>query len=133
MPPRSRGRTESWPDGKRHSIALVYVHNIQLELVGPLDDLRTCTAFEWDDGNSGKNREKQQVSDGECEQVFFNQPLVAVDDDEHSWKEERILVLGKTDPGRRLFIVCTVRDNLIRVISAREMTKKEREVYFSYG
>ena len=54
-------------------------------------------------------------------------------DDANSWEEERILVLGRSDSGRKLFIVCAVRNSLIRVISARDMTKKEREVYLSYG
>ncbi len=101
--------------------------------MNPIDDLRSCVGFDWDGGNSGKNWEKHRVSDGECEQVFFNQPLVAVADAANSWEEERILVLGRSDSGRKLFIVCAVRNSLIRVISARDMTKKEREVYLSYG
>ena len=95
--------------------------------------LRRCIGFEWDAGNSGKNWEKHRVSDGECEQVFFNQPLVALPDAEHSELEDRILVLGKTDSGRKLFLVCTSRRDLIRVISAREMTKREREAYLIHG
>lgn len=98
-----------------------------------VDRLRRCTGFEWDEGNSGKNWEKHRVSDGECEQVFFGQPLLALPDSSHSESEDRILVLGKTDSGRKLFVVCTVRGDLIRVISARDMTKREREVYFTHG
>ena len=98
-----------------------------------LERLRACTGFDWDDGNSGKNDAKHQVSDGECEQVFFNQPLAAEPDDEHSEYEDRILVLGKTDSGRHLFVVCTIRRQLVRVISARDMTKREREVYYTYA
>jgi hypothetical protein len=101
--------------------------------VNLVDQLRRCTGFEWDDGNSGKNWQKHRVSDGECEQVFFNQPLVALPDAEHSELEGRTLVLGKTDAGRKLFVVCTLRTDLIRVISAREMTKREREVYLIHG
>ncbi len=99
----------------------------------PIDQLRACTGFDWDDGNSSKNWERHQVSDGECEQVFFNQPLVVVPDVAHSDREDRILVLGRTNAGRKLFVVCTVRSELIRVISARDMTKREREAYFTYG
>ena len=99
----------------------------------PIERLRQCTGFGWDDGNTGKNWEKHQVSDGECEQAFFNQPLIAMPDREHSAEEDRILVLGKTDSGRKLFVVCTIRGDLIRVISARNMTRREREVYFTYG
>lgn len=96
-----------------------------------VDRLRRCTGFDWDEGNSGKNWEKHRVSDGECEQVFFNQPLVALPDAGHSQKEDRILVLGNS--GRTLFVVCTVRGDLIRVISARDMTKRERKAYFIHG
>jgi uncharacterized DUF497 family protein len=98
-----------------------------------VDQLKACTGFQWDEGNSGKNWEKHRVSDGECEQVFFNQPLLALPDSVHPQTEDRILVLGRTDGGRRLFIVCTVRGELIRVISARDMTKREREAYFIHG
>jgi uncharacterized protein len=109
---------------------MAFIYTRPMDLV---DQLRGCTGFEWDDGNSGKNWEKHRVSDGECEQVFFNQPLVALPDAEHSEREHRILVLGKTDSGRRLFVVCTPRRDLIRVISAREMTKREREAYLIHG
>ena len=77
--------------------------------------------FEWDRGNSGKNLRKHAVTDSEAEQVFFNQPLVAALDEKHSSGEDRIHVLGRTDPGRRLFVVCTCRGDLIRVVSARPM------------
>jgi uncharacterized DUF497 family protein len=98
-----------------------------------LDRLRQCTGFDWDEGNAEKNWGKHRVSDGECEQIFFNHPLVAIQDDVHSDDEDRILVLGKTEAGRKLFLVCTIRDHLIRVISARDMTKGEREVYYAHG
>ena len=101
--------------------------------MNPIERLRRCTAFDWDDGNAGKNRERHRVSDGECEQIFFNQPLVAMPDHTHSNAEDRILVLGKTVAGRKLFVVCTLRGDLIRVISARDVTTREREVYFTYG
>ena len=101
--------------------------------MNPTERLRRCTGFDWDDGNAGKNWEKHQVSDGECEQVFFNQPLFATPDHEHSDYEDRILVLGKTESGRKLFVVCTIRGDLIRVISARNMTAGERKVYSNYG
>jgi uncharacterized DUF497 family protein len=105
-----------------------------MDLVDLVGRLRRCTGFEWDDGNSGKkNWEKHGVSDGECEQVFFGQPLLALPDSRRSESEERSLLLGKTDSGRRLFAVCTIRGDLIRVISARDMTKQEREVYFTLG
>lgn len=117
----------------RPILADVYASHIQSWLVEPLQQLWRCTGFEWDEGNSGKNWDSHQVTDGECEQVFLNQPLVAMPDDAHSNDKDRILVLGKTDSGRKLFVVSTIRGDLIRVISARDMTKREREVYNTYG
>ena len=92
------------------------------------DKLAETTGFNWDKGNLLKNWEKHGVSAFECEQIFFNHPLVA-EDEKHSQREERCYVLGQTDAGRLLFVVFTVRSNLIRVISARDMNKKERELY----
>lgn len=85
--------------------------------------------FEWDDGNRDKNRVKHNVLNGECEEVFFNQPLIVLDDANHSKKEIREAAFGVTDNGRRLTVVFTRRKNLIRVISARDMNKKERRFY----
>ena len=92
-------------------------------------EILNCTGFQWDDGNSEKNWISHQVAKSECEQIFFNQPLVIGNDEKHSEIEKRYYVLGHTDCDRQLYIVCTVRQNLIRVISARDMSKKEREVY----
>ena len=85
--------------------------------------------FDWDEGNRGKNWSKHRVSDAECEQVFFNQPLLVFLDEEHSEEEQRYYVLGRTDRGRCLFMVFTPRGDKIRVISAREMTNRERAFY----
>jgi uncharacterized protein len=85
--------------------------------------------FQWDDGNRDKNWTKHRVTDVECEQIFFNQPLLVFADTEHSEEEQRYYVLGRTDSGRRLFLVFTPREQWIRVISAREMTKEERRRY----
>ena len=98
-----------------------------------LDRLRTCTGFDWDGGNAEKNKRGHAVSRFESEEVFFNQPLVVADDDEHFEYEERYYALGQTNHSRLLFVVFTIRGTLIRVISARDMTKKEREVYRSHG
>jgi uncharacterized DUF497 family protein len=91
--------------------------------------LEQFTGFDWDDGNQGKNWEKHGVTDSECEQVFFNQPLFVFLDTEHSEEEQRYYVLGRTDRGRRVFVVFTPRGDKIRIISAREMTKRERAFY----
>lgn len=87
------------------------------------------TEFDWDDGNAEKNWQRHQVSRAECEQVFFNVPLVVVDDDLHSREEPRFVALGQTDAGRLLFVAYTLRGDRVRVISARDMTPRERKEY----
>lgn len=91
--------------------------------------LAGCTGFQWDKGDSEKYWDKHKVSRSECEQVFFNIPLIISDDKKHSDDEKRWYLLGQTDLSRLLFIVFTIRKNSIRVISARDMNKKEKEVY----
>ncbi|MCF6246805.1 MAG: BrnT family toxin [Desulfobacula sp.] len=81
--------------------------------------------FDWDNGNIDKNRLKHKVNSPECEQIFFNHPLVVQDDIMHSKTEKRFYALGRTDSRRTLFIVFTVRNSLIRVISARDMSRKK--------
>lgn len=97
----------------------------------PYDLLTQATGFDWDASNLQKNWLSHQVSPAECEQVFFNQPLIAAPDVAHSQKEPRYLLLGHTDAGRPLFIAFTMRGTLIRVISARDMSRKERQIYGS--
>ena len=91
--------------------------------------LSQCVGFEWDKGNVNKNWLKHKVSPAECEQIFFNHPLVVQDDIAHSKTEKRFYALGRTDSKRNLFIAFTVRNKHIRVISARDMSRKEREVF----
>ncbi|OVE79407.1 hypothetical protein BVY01_02600 [bacterium I07] len=91
--------------------------------------LRDCIGFEWDEYNIKKNWEKHNVSPIESEQVFFNFPLLVEADIKHSKLESRYYVLGRTDSNRRLFIVFTIREDKIRVISSRDMNKREREEY----
>jgi len=93
--------------------------------------LAECEGFQWDAANSGKIRERHAVSLAECEEVFFNRPLVIGDDEKHSAAEERLYALGQTDAARLLFAVFTMRGRLIRVISARNMSRNERKVYQS--
>ena len=88
-----------------------------------------CVGFEWDEGNSEKNWIKHHVTMSECEQVFFNQPLILAGNEERSQSEQRYYALGQTDAGRRLFIVFIVRGELVRVVSARDMSRRERRVY----
>lgn len=92
-------------------------------------DVNALDGFGWDEGNRTKNWERHQVSTAECEEVFFHLPLLLQEDVKHSQQEPRYYVLGKTDAGRRLFVVFTVRGTKIRVISARPMNRKERQLY----
>jgi uncharacterized protein len=85
--------------------------------------------FDWDEGNRQKSWEKHQVDYRECEEVFFNQPLLVNEDVKHSFHEQRYYVLGRSDAGRALFLVFTIRNNKIRIISARDQSKKERAIY----
>ncbi len=98
-----------------------------------LAKLQACTGFDWDEGNLLKNWEKHGVSAAECEQVFFNRPLLAQPDLRHSDSEIRFYALGQSDSGRRLFLVFTVREDRIRVISARDMSRTERRSYERHG
>jgi uncharacterized DUF497 family protein len=98
----------------------------------PSDILSKCIGFEWDEYNADKIWLKHRVSLSECEQIFFNLPLVVADDIKHSEQENRFYALGQTDAERFLFMVFTVRKNKIRVISARDMNRKERRVYQSH-
>lgn len=93
-------------------------------------DLRKITGFDWDEGNARKN-EKHGVLMAEAEQVFFNAPLLLLEDVVHSQQELRIHALGKTDLQRTLHMTFTLRGlgSLIRVISARDMHRKERTIY----
>jgi uncharacterized DUF497 family protein len=85
-------------------------------------------AFEWDAGNADKNRLRHDVSQAECEQIFFRRPVVR-EDDSHSEDEVRFHALGRSDAGRLLFVVYTLRGERVRVISARDMTPRERKEY----
>ena len=89
------------------------------------------TGFDWDVGNERKSTKKHAVSRFEAEQLFFNQPLLVLADIKHSQNEERFHALGRTDDARLLHITFTLRSvkTLIRVISARDMHRKERVIY----
>jgi uncharacterized DUF497 family protein len=94
--------------------------------MGKLDNI---AGFEWNAGNIDKNWVKHGVSNAECEEVFFNTPLLMRPDGSNSQEEVRNAALGKTDAARPLFVIFLIRNNFIRVISARDMTDKELEVY----
>lgn len=87
------------------------------------------TRFEWDKGNEKKNWEKHEVHAKEAEEVFVNRPRRIWRDKKHSQKENRLTILGITNTERFLYVVFTVRNGNIRIISARDQSKKERELY----
>jgi uncharacterized protein len=91
-----------------------------------------CIGFQWDKANAEKNWIKHSVAPSECEQIFFNMPFIVEIDEKHSQKEERHYAIGKTDKNRLIFVVFTIRNNHIRIISARDVNKKERQVYDNY-
>jgi len=93
------------------------------------DPLKGCTGFEWDDGNIEKNWDLYRVPFWEAEEIFFYEPLIIMADREHSEREVRYQALGQTDSGRLLFVSFTVRRSLIRIISARDMTRREVRTY----
>jgi uncharacterized protein len=93
--------------------------------------LATCIGFQWDAGNDAKNWQRHDVTVGECEEVFFNKPLIVLRDQGHVEVESRYIALGRTHANRRLFVVFAVRHRHIRVISARDMTARESARYDS--
>jgi len=94
-----------------------------------INKLKECTGFEWDKFNLTKSRDKHNVKFTECEELFFNEPLLVSYDEKHSIKEDRYFALGKTNNERLLFTVFTIRDKKIRIISSRDMNKYERKIY----
>lgn len=96
------------------------------------DLLDDCVGFDWDAGNIDKNWNKHRVSWWECEEVFFNRPRPIFEDRAHSEREERFYLLGHSNAGRWLFVSFTVRNDLIRPISFRDMNARERKIYDGY-
>ncbi len=92
----------------------------------PLDE---CIGFDWDEVNVQKNWERHRVTPEEAEDAFFHEPLVMRSDVRHSRMEKRYYVLGQTSGGRHLFVSFTIRRKLIRVISVRDMNRREKDVY----
>jgi len=90
--------------------------------------VKDALGFEWDEGNIGKNK-KHNVEDKEAEEVFFDKHRYIFKDVVHSQQEERFRIIGRTKKGRLLFVVFTKRDEKIRIISARNINKKEVYLY----
>ncbi len=93
-------------------------------------DVESAIGFEWDDGNILKNEKKHGLSWQQIEEVFFNEPLLLLEDAQHSnTRECRCVALGTLDDGRLITVIFTKRNDKLRVISARAMSKKERKFY----
>lgn len=88
-------------------------------------DTDNIIGFEWNQGNLDHIK-KHKVLYTECEEVFLNKPLIVLFDEEHSEKEKRYKIFGITAKGRQLSLAITVRQNKIRIITARDQSKKER-------
>lgn len=97
--------------------------------MGRRDALDECVGFEWDDENEPKNWDRHQVTPEEAEGMFFNEPLIIRTDVRHSRTEKRYYALGRTIADGRLFAAFTIRGKLIRVISVRDMNRRERDFY----
>jgi uncharacterized DUF497 family protein len=98
-------------------------------VIDPTELLGSVTGFEWDEGNLEKSWAKHRVRWSESEEVFTRRPLLIARDEEHSRSEARYAAWGQTATERRLTIVFTIRGSLIRVISARKMSRAERRAY----
>ena len=95
-------------------------------------DISKITGFDWNQGNL-EHIKKHNVNDGESEEVFLNNPLIVNEDETHSQKEERFRVYGKTNKNRLLTVIVTIRSDKLRVISARNQTKKEKDEFEKGG
>jgi uncharacterized DUF497 family protein len=98
-----------------------------------INEFEQFTGFQWDEGNIDKNLLKHRIQNWECEQIFFNEPLIILDDPKHSVSEKRWAAFGLTEAGRFLTVIFTKRRKLLRVISARDMNRKERKFYEKNG
>jgi hypothetical protein len=80
-------------------------------------------------GRRYRRQDLHQVSQAECEEAFFNRPILIAPDEKHSQGEPRYAALGRTHTDRLLAVIFTVRGSLLRIISARDMSRRERRVY----
>jgi uncharacterized protein len=85
--------------------------------------------FEWDDNKAETNSSKHGVSFEEAKTVFDDLLYVDFYDPDHSEAEERYLIVGRSNRRRLLIVSYTERGDLIRIISARKVTRSEREAY----
>jgi uncharacterized DUF497 family protein len=89
-------------------------------------DLAALDGIDWDDSNTAKIRRQHRVEAFECEEVLLGAPRVLVDEG-HSRDEDRWIALGATATGRRLSVVFAIRGRRIRVVTARDQSRRERK------
>ena len=85
--------------------------------------------YDWDKGNIVKNLLKHGVTTVECEEVFGDDNKVVFADVKHSQREKQHIIIGKTKYSRLLYVVFTIRRKNVRVISARDLNRKEAHYY----
>ena len=90
---------------------------------------KNIKGFIWDKGNIDKNLIKHDVSNSECEEAFFDDHKLIFNDIIHSKKEKRYIILARTKNERLLFMVYIIRNQMVRIISARDVSKRERRLY----
>lgn len=90
----------------------------------------TPLRFDWDSGNKDKNLLKHHVTNDECEEIFFDPNKKIAKDTIHSTQETRHLLIGQTKKNRILFVIFTIKKSTVRIISARDLNKKERKLYY---
>jgi len=117
------------------TIRLVYVHRKLLTVAERQDPLDECAGFDWDEANARKNWGRHRVTPEGTEGVFFNAPLVVAAMSAIPSGRRGFYALGQTSRGRYIFVAFTVsvrakiRRKLIRVISVRDMNRREQEAY----
>ncbi len=91
--------------------------------------------FEWDELKNRINKAKHGISFEEAATVFYDTNAILFDDPNHSIREERFLILGISRKAHTCIVSHCYRgkDEIIRIISARKATKREREVYNGQG
>jgi len=94
-------------------------------------DFSGIVGSDWDDGNIRKSMDKPGVTPREAEQVFLDPRMLVLIDEEHSGTQKRFHAYGQSQEGRLLLVSFTLRhdETMIRVISARNMSRRERERY----
>jgi uncharacterized protein len=85
--------------------------------------------LEWDPRKAKNNLNKHGVSFTEAATIFGDELAITVPDPDHSNEEDRYITIGWSDRRRVLIVSHTDRDDRIRIISARELTKAERKEY----